>query len=106
MPGNGYGESFNGKLKDGLLDAEAFNTLVEAEVLVERRRRHYSSGRPHSSLGYRPPAPEVVVLSATPPPNRPRPIGSAQQQAAMLPGLLHGPLEGGWSVGVVPTPGI
>ena len=79
----GYVESFNGKLRDELLDAEAFNTLAEAKVLIERWRRHYNTERPHSSLGYRPPAPEVVVPSVTPPPSRPGPIGSAQP-AAML----------------------
>ena len=54
---NGYIESFNGKLRDELLDGELFDTLYEAQVLVERWRRHYNEVRPHSSLGYRPPAP-------------------------------------------------
>ena len=81
---NGYVESFNGKLRDEPLDGEVFNTLAEAEVLIERWRQHYNTGRPHSSLGYRPPAPEVVVPSVTPPPSRPGPIGSAQPLAAML----------------------
>jgi len=58
---NGYIESFNGKLRDELLDREVFDTLVEAKVLVERWRREYNHIRPHSSLGYRPPAPEVVI---------------------------------------------
>ncbi len=54
---NGCNESFNGKLRDELLDGELFDTLYEAQVLVERWRRHYNEVRPHSSLGYRPPAP-------------------------------------------------
>jgi putative transposase len=57
---NGYIESFNGKLRDELLSGEIFYTLTEAKVLVERWRREYNTIRPHSSLGYRPPAPEAV----------------------------------------------
>ena len=57
---NGYVESFNGKLRDELLDREIFDTLLEAKVLIERWRREYNHVRPHSSLGYRPPAPEAV----------------------------------------------
>jgi len=56
---NGYIESFNGKLQDELLKREVFDTLWEAKVLVERWRRHYNQVRPHSALGYRPPAPET-----------------------------------------------
>ena len=58
---NGYVESFNGKLRDELLNAEVFNTLAEAKVLIEQWRRHHNTVRPHSSLGYRPPAPEVLL---------------------------------------------
>jgi len=57
---NGYNESFNGKLRDELLNAEIFDTLLEAKVLIERWRCHYNTVRPHSSLGYRPPAPEAI----------------------------------------------
>jgi transposase InsO family protein len=57
---NGYIESFNGKLRDELLNVEIFDTLFEAKVLVERWRRDYNTLRPHSSLGYRPPAPEAI----------------------------------------------
>ena len=57
---NGYVESFNGKLRDELLDREIFYTLTEAKILIERWRREYNSIRPHSALGYRPPAPEGV----------------------------------------------
>jgi transposase InsO family protein len=81
---NGYVESFNGKMRDELLDAEVFNTLAEAKVLIERWRRHYNTARPHSSLGYRPPAPEVTMPGAPTPPGRPGPIGSAQPLAAVL----------------------
>jgi transposase InsO family protein len=67
---NGYIESFNGKLRDELLDRELFDTLLEAKVLVERWRRQYNTVRPHSSLGYQPPAPESIqplsLASATP----------------------------------------
>jgi putative transposase len=60
---NGYCESFNGSLRDELLNGEIFYTLIEARVLIEAWRRHYNTVRPHSSLSYRPPAPET----ATPP---------------------------------------
>ena len=58
---NGYVESFNGKLRDELLNGEIFYTLREAKVLIERWRRHYNTVRPHSALGYRPPAPETIA---------------------------------------------
>ncbi|MEM8643619.1 MAG: IS3 family transposase [Pseudomonadota bacterium] len=58
---NGYNESFNGKLRDELLNAELFNDLREAKVLIERWRKHFNTVRPHTSLGYRPPAPETIV---------------------------------------------
>jgi transposase InsO family protein len=58
---NGYCESFNGKLRDELLERELFYTLKEAKVLIERWRVHYNTKRPHSSLGYRPPAPETMA---------------------------------------------
>ena len=57
---NGYVESFNGKLRDELLNGEIFYTLAEAKIVIEQWRRHYNTVRPHSSLGYKPPAPEVV----------------------------------------------
>ncbi len=56
---NGYNESFNGKLRDELLNGEIFDTLLEAKVLIERWRREYNTIRPHSALGYLPPAPEA-----------------------------------------------
>jgi putative transposase len=58
---NGYNESFNGKLRDELLNGEIFYTLAEARILIERWRRHYNTIRPHSSLGYRPPAPQTIL---------------------------------------------
>jgi putative transposase len=63
---NGYVESFNGKLRDELLNREIFFTLTEAKVLVERWRREYNMKRPHSSLGYRPPAPEAIAIAPPP----------------------------------------
>ena len=81
---NGYVESFNGKLRDELLNMEVFNTLLEARVLIEQWRTHYNTVRPHSSLGYRPPAPEVIVLGTPMPPGSPVPTGSPPPPATML----------------------
>ena len=58
---NGYIESFNGKLRDELLERELFYTLLEVRVLTKRYRRTYNQIRPHNSLGYRPPAPEALL---------------------------------------------
>ena len=58
---NGFNESFNGKLRDELLNGEHFETLHEAKVLIERWRQDYNRVRPHSALGYQPPAPEVFT---------------------------------------------
>ena len=68
---NGYIESFNGKLRDELLDRELFDTLLEAKVRIEGWREHYNTVRPHSRLGYRPPAPEAI---------QPRLLASARPQ--------------------------
>jgi transposase InsO family protein len=81
---NGYVESFNGKLRDELLNAEVFNTLAEAKVLIEQWRVHYNTVRPHSSLGYQPPAPEVGVPTMPMPPRRSGPTGSHPPAAIML----------------------
>jgi len=72
---NGYIESFNGKLRDEPLDREIFDTLLEAQVLVERWGKHYNTVRPHSSLDCRPPALEAIQpwppdLAALGPPAR------------------------------------
>ena len=80
---NGCVESFNGKLRDELLNAEVFNTLAEAKLLIEQWRRLYSTVRPHSSLHYRPPAPEVLLTSPPPSPAS-HPPTSSGQAAAML----------------------
>ncbi len=61
---NGYCESFNGKLRNELLNGEIFYTLKEAQIVIENWRRHYNTVRPHSSLGYQPPAPEALVWPA------------------------------------------
>ena len=57
---NGYCESFNARLHGELLDGEIFYSLKEAQTVIETWRRHYNTNRPHSALGYRPPAPEIV----------------------------------------------
>jgi transposase InsO family protein len=59
---NGYVESFNGKMRDELLNREIFATLTEARILIERWVHEYNCIRPHSSLGYRPPAPEARLV--------------------------------------------
>ena len=63
---NGYCESFNSKLRDELLNGEIFYSLAEAKIVIEIWRRHDNTKRPHSSLGYRPPAPEVIQWPASP----------------------------------------
>jgi putative transposase len=80
---NGSVESFNGKLRDELLNAELFNTLLEAQVLIEQWRVHYNTVRPHSALGYWPSAPEMIIPTMPMPPGRPGPTGSHQPPAAM-----------------------
>jgi transposase InsO family protein len=55
---NGYNESFNGKLRDEVLNREVFYNIKEAKVLIEKWRKN--TVRPHSSLDYRPPAPEAI----------------------------------------------
>ena len=65
---NGYCESFNSKLRDELLAREIFYDLREAKVLIENWRRYYNTVRPHSSLGYRPPAPETILPATFTPP--------------------------------------
>ena len=58
---NGYNESFNGRLRDELLNGEIFSILKEAKMMIEQWRTHYNTIRPHSSLGYRPPAPQTIL---------------------------------------------
>ena len=65
---NGYNDSFNGKLRDELLNGKIFYSLKEAQVLIERWRQNYNTVRPHSALGYRPPAPVTTAPNRTDPP--------------------------------------
>ena len=58
---NGYCESFNGRFRDELLNGEIFYSLREAQIIIEEWRKHYNTKRPHSALGYRPPAPEAII---------------------------------------------
>ena len=78
---NGYIESFNGKLRDELLNGEIFDTLWEAQVLTQRWRRIYNQERPHSSLGYRPPAPETFLPRDNP---RTSPVWAGLQMTPAL----------------------
>ena len=64
---NGYCESFNGRMRDELLNGEIFYSLREAQILIEQWRKHYNTKRPHSALGYRPPAPETIIAMETSP---------------------------------------
>ena len=80
---NGYCESFNSKLRDELLDGEIFYTLEEARVIIENWRHHYNEVRPHSSLGYKPPAPEVLI--STRPAAQPKPAPPGAQSLALRP---------------------
>ncbi len=58
---NGYYKSFNGRMRDELLNGEIFYSLREAQIIIESWRIHYNIKRPHSALGYCPPAPEAIV---------------------------------------------
>jgi len=85
---NGFIESFNARLRDELLDGEIFYSLREAQVVIESWRHHYNQVRPHASLGYRVPAPEVVVPApATRMAGSPRPASLAIPAVAPRPGL-------------------
>ncbi len=80
---NGYVESFNARLRDELLNGEIFYSLREAQIVIESWRRHYNAVRPHASLGYKPPAPEVFVPAlAAWPPARATPAPSSTQHLA------------------------
>jgi transposase InsO family protein len=63
---NGFCESFNGKLRDECLNGEIFYSLKEAKVVIEKWRIHYNTKRPHSALGYRPPAPLTIASEPFP----------------------------------------
>ena len=86
---NGYIESFNGKLRDELLDREVFYTLLEVRVLTERYRQTYSRVRPHSSLGYRLPAPMALLRSHLRAVHRQESSGLAPTSFSVIPGLSH-----------------
>ena len=58
---NGYWESFNGRFRDELLNGEIFYSLREAQIIIDKWRKHYTTKRPHSALGYRPPALETII---------------------------------------------
>jgi len=81
---NGYCESFNSKLRDELLNGEIFYSLAEARIVIEGWRVHYNTQRPHSSLGYKPPAPVALIWPATPP----EPASPATPAVAVRP-IMH-----------------
>lgn len=80
---NVYSESFNTKLRDELLNGEIFYSLKDAIIFIENRRRHCNEVRPHSSPGYRPPAPSVLLAERPAAP--PRPASPGAQQLAQRP---------------------
>src|SRR6185437_13782041 len=85
---NGFIESFNARLRDELLDGELFYTLREAQIVIESWRRHYNTVRPHASIGYRAPAPEVFVPAlAAWPAAQPRPAPPAMLPLVTRPTL-------------------
>ena len=95
---NGYVESFNARLRDELLDGEIFYSLREAQIVIENWRRHYNTVRPHASLGYRPPAPEILIPAfaawpAAPP--RPAPPASLAMAPRPVP-HQHSPRTTQW----------
>lgn len=81
---NGYCESFNSRLRDELLNGEIFYTLREAQVLIEWWRRHYNRLRPHSSLGYRSPAPQAILPTPSWPPY---PVAASAHPPTLTAGL-------------------
>jgi transposase InsO family protein len=83
--GNGYVESFNARLRAELLDGEIFYSLREAQAIIESSRRPYNTVRPHASLGYRPPAPEVFVPAFMAWPAQPQPAAPAKQPVEQRP---------------------
>jgi putative transposase len=80
---NGYIESFNARLRDELLNGEIFYSLKEAQIVIEGWRCHYNTIRPHSSLGYQPPAPEVELWPAAPPRQAPPAIPTIAPRPVM-----------------------
>jgi putative transposase len=92
---NGYCESFNSKLRDEFLNGEIFYSLKEVQVLAERWRVHYNTVRPHSSLGYRPRAPQAWLALNS---------GSAELETATRFPALHSPNGLSWSLASCPKP--
>src|SRR5918993_1996480 len=91
---NGCVESFDARLRDELLDGEIFHSLREAQVVIESWRRHYDAVRPHASLGYRAPAPEVIVPASA---ASPRPASPATPAVAARPVMhQHSPRTTRW----------
>ena len=80
---NGYIESFNARLRDELLNGEIFYSLKEAQIVIEGWRCHYNTIRPHSSLGYQPPASEVEIWPAAPPRQAPPAIPTIAPRPVM-----------------------
>ena len=80
---NGYCESFNARFRDEFLNGEIFYSLREAQILIEEWRKHYNTKRPHSALGYRPPAPETIVQMD------PRPVMHEQSNWTTQVGLIN-----------------
>jgi transposase InsO family protein len=87
---NGYVESFNGKMRDELVNGEVFNTLREAQVLIEGWRRHYNRVRPHSALGYRPQPRRLRHWPG-------RRSAQGQERLRRRTKFPPGSLDGGWS---------
>ena len=96
---NGFIESFNARLRDELLDGEIFYSLNEAKIVIESWRRHYNAVRPHGSLGYKPPAPEVFVpaLAARRLPT-PTSYPPALHRGRQCTNIRSGPVSGGRSL--------
>ena len=94
---NGYCESFNARFRDELLNGEIFYTLKEAQIIIEEWRKHYNTKRPHSALGYRPPAPETIVSMDQRPTNcvrRRQPMASRSRFPQIRPFRVSSPRNG------------
>lgn len=85
---NGYNESFNGRLRDELLNGEVFYTLKEAQTIIEQWRQHYNHIRPHSSLGYQPPAPRAFTQGVTTAAMNTRSVWGAEHSLLLKPPKL------------------
>lgn len=90
---NGYNESFNGRFRDEFLKAEVLYSLKEAEVLSEQWRHLYNHIRPHSSLGYKPPAPLARAPRMAPPTYADAPVADAMRSGGNV------PIAGGLQIG-------